>query len=576
MRKFLIIVILLCIEKSLHAQQPFIYSIKADSVKITNTCDTAELIIENHTQNVPGFLYNKGRGRTEFRRAVKLNDSTLVLGDDTIIIQGNIIADNGLSIDGKSVQLGQSVGAINDPAALKSNREIPMEGFDVRFKNINDTGCLKLYTSPTKTVTSPIIQFLDGYGTELGRISFFDTANNANMMIGRKAGSAQIAGAIRNTFIGFEAGKSVTSGSRNTAVGHRALTLATTGSGNVAVGGFTLESLTTGSNNFAFGYTSATSLTTGSNNICIGGSQVVTSALQKLKTGNNNLAIGIGALAEAGVTTSNFSDNIGIGFKCFYSNTLGNRNIGIGDSLCTNSLVGADNVLLGSKSISNGSQVGNANVIMGAGLISSGGAIGNNNIILGANFTTTSSVTNTVIIGQGITNNQSNIVRLGKSDQNVIIGATSNQTDNGNRVQILGTAFISDTLKMPNIVAQTDTANCKPVVVDANGNVFKMAGWNLPQITRTPVNDAGYSALASDYLIAFTALTAARTVTLPAASSMTNRIMIIKDESGAATTYNITINVTAGGTIDGASSKTISVNYGSIEVYSNGSQWFTK
>jgi hypothetical protein len=34
-----------------------VYTIKADSVKITN-CDSAELIIENHTQGVPGFLYN--------------------------------------------------------------------------------------------------------------------------------------------------------------------------------------------------------------------------------------------------------------------------------------------------------------------------------------------------------------------------------------------------------------------------------------------------------------------------------------------------------------------------------------
>ena len=86
MKKFLSLLILLCIEKSLHAQ--YVYTIKADSVKITNTCDTAELIIENHTQNVPGFLFNKGRGRTEFRRATLLNDSTVILGGDTLLIRG--------------------------------------------------------------------------------------------------------------------------------------------------------------------------------------------------------------------------------------------------------------------------------------------------------------------------------------------------------------------------------------------------------------------------------------------------------------------------------------------------------
>jgi hypothetical protein len=63
----------------------YVYTIKADSVKITNSCDTAELIIENHTQNVPGFLFNKGRGRTEFRRVLQnVNDNTFLIGADTL------------------------------------------------------------------------------------------------------------------------------------------------------------------------------------------------------------------------------------------------------------------------------------------------------------------------------------------------------------------------------------------------------------------------------------------------------------------------------------------------------------
>src|SRR3954463_15357757 len=82
MKRILFILILLCLEKSLHAQ--YVYTIKADSVKITNTCDTAELIIENHTQTVPGFLFNKGRGRTEFRRISQFDDTTVVIGGDTV------------------------------------------------------------------------------------------------------------------------------------------------------------------------------------------------------------------------------------------------------------------------------------------------------------------------------------------------------------------------------------------------------------------------------------------------------------------------------------------------------------
>src|SRR5689334_1763465 len=85
MKRILFFLVLVFLCKALHAQQPYVYTIKADSVKITNTCDTAELIIENHTQNVPGFLFNKGKGRTEFRRGLlKISDSIYIVGGDTL------------------------------------------------------------------------------------------------------------------------------------------------------------------------------------------------------------------------------------------------------------------------------------------------------------------------------------------------------------------------------------------------------------------------------------------------------------------------------------------------------------
>lgn len=60
-------------------------TISADSVKITNASRSAELILENSSRQTPGFLFNKGNGRTEFRRALlKLNDSTYIIGADTL------------------------------------------------------------------------------------------------------------------------------------------------------------------------------------------------------------------------------------------------------------------------------------------------------------------------------------------------------------------------------------------------------------------------------------------------------------------------------------------------------------
>ena len=84
MRRAIIICILAFPVNTLFSQ--YVYTIKADSVKITN-CDSAELIIENHTQGVPGFLYNKGNGRTEFHRVlIALNDSLYLFGPDTLNI----------------------------------------------------------------------------------------------------------------------------------------------------------------------------------------------------------------------------------------------------------------------------------------------------------------------------------------------------------------------------------------------------------------------------------------------------------------------------------------------------------
>ncbi len=63
-----------------------IYTIKADSVKLTN-CDSSELIIENHTQNIHGFLFNTGNGRTLFKKGLeKINNNSYLIGADTLNI----------------------------------------------------------------------------------------------------------------------------------------------------------------------------------------------------------------------------------------------------------------------------------------------------------------------------------------------------------------------------------------------------------------------------------------------------------------------------------------------------------
>jgi len=63
------------------------------------------------------------------------------------------------------------------------------------------------------------------------------------------------------------------------------------------------------------------------------------------------------------------------------------------------------------------------------------------------------------------------------------------------------------------------------------------------------------------------------TITLPAPTN--GRILIIKDSTGSAATNNITINPHASETIDGAASVVINVNWGEVQLQSDGTNWFT-
>lgn len=93
---------------------------------------------------------------------------------------------------------------------------------------------------------------------------------------------------------------------------------------------------------------------------------------------------------------------------------------------------------------------------------------------------------------------------------------------------------------------------------------------------RTTVADVAYQAVPVDEIVAYTTLTAARICTLPAVASMTvGAVIIVKDEAGTAGTNNLTVKGSGSENIDGANTKVISANYGSVRLYNTGAAWFT-
>jgi hypothetical protein len=119
-----------------------------------------------------------------------------------------------------------------------------------------------------------------------------------------------------------------------------------------------------------------------------------------------------------------------------------------------------------------------------------------------------------------------------------------------------------------------DTTNNRVTVHDG----VTAGGWPAAKLSevlttaRTAVADANYAALVSDRTIAFTAITAARAIALPAASSYPSGVSLrVMDESGNATsTRTIALAPNGADLIDGQSSATISSAYGYLVLQSNG------
>jgi hypothetical protein len=56
------------------------------------------------------------------------------------LVDANVLVNNGLSKDGDTIQFGQDVGAVGDPAALNNSRQIPLNGFNVAFTGTGSIG----------------------------------------------------------------------------------------------------------------------------------------------------------------------------------------------------------------------------------------------------------------------------------------------------------------------------------------------------------------------------------------------------------------------------------------------------
>jgi hypothetical protein len=283
---------------------------------------------------------------------------------------------------------------------------------------------------------------------------------------------------------------------------------------NISLGSNALLSNTSGEFNAAVGAEALQNNTTGFRNMAFG-----SQALKFNTTGNRNMAIGQSALEVA-----NASDNAAVGSQTLISLTSGGRNVGIGSNALFYATTGSSNVAVGTE----------------AGKFITGGS---NNVTSGTS----------VYLGDD-TRASAN----GNSNE-IVIGHNTNGL--GSNTATLGNSSITKTFLRGNTMVNTTTDNGVDEL-QVNGSISGI-GFKQAYVAKT----GAYTATNDDYVIDCTSGTF--TVTLPASSGRTGRILIIKN-SGAGT---ITVDGNGAETIDGAATYAISVQYGTIQIMSDGTNW---
>ena len=170
--------------------------------------------------------------------------------------------------------------------------------------------------------------------TTKGAIEQHNTGQS--VFVGQGAGQNDDLSNNNNAFVGYEAGRSNTTGGALVAVGYRALQSNTTAVNNTAVGYQSLGATTSGSSNTGVGFWSLLGNTTGIQNTAVG-----VDAMRFNTTGSNNAALGLYALRSG--TTGSY--NVAVGVESLTANT-GSNNTALGfSSGSTNT--GSGNIFIG-------------------------------------------------------------------------------------------------------------------------------------------------------------------------------------------------------------------------------------
>jgi hypothetical protein len=386
----------------------------------------------------------------------QLTNATAI-GYNSVVSASNSLVLGGLGTD--AVKVGIGVPAPSAVLDIAGNIKIA-DGTQGAGKVLtSDTNGVASWTTPSSSAWG-----LTGNTGTVDGTNFIGTTDNMPLNFkvnNQKAGRIDPSGP---TFLGYQAGKSNTTGLDNVGIGYQALTTNTTGYRNTSVGYQSSNSNTTGDSNSAFGYISLFSNTTGYSNTAIGSASMYNnttgfgntalgwaslwgntigafniaignSALSANSTGQSNTAVGYYSL----LNNSTGNSNLAIGYTALYTNTIGNNNVASGAYSLEWNSTGSENTANGNYSLFS-NNTGGRNTAMGYNaLYNNTSGIGNtaigwyalqsnatsdHNTALGYNaFSSGTSYSNSTAIGYNAQVTASNMIRLGDANITSINGA---------------------------------------------------------------------------------------------------------------------------------------------------------
>jgi hypothetical protein len=430
-----------------------------------------------------------------------------------------------------------------------------------------------------------------------------NTSGSGNSALGMGALGNNTSGS-NNTAVGADALRNNTTSAANVAIGAAALTANTTGNYNSAVGTYSLQSNTGGSNNTCSGYSSLSKNTTGAGNTGMGAA-----TLQNTTTGVNNTATGNGAMQNSTTGNNNDADgafalqfvttggnNVGTGYGALINLTTGNYNTSLGNSSGVTDTTGSNNTFVGSGAdalsgaLTNATAIGyNAKVGVSNALILGGTGSYAVNVGIG-----TTAPLSALDVSGGIAVGNYAGTNAAPSKGFIVSGNSGFGTSNpGNLVDINSGTGGASGLRLKQLPtgavlfmsASADVAQSNQnFYFDVTNYRLGIAAGTTPNSTLTvggslstgiTTKTASYVAGGSDYTILCNNTSGSISITLPLASGCSGRIYVIKKIS--ATSGNpVVVQRNGSGTdlIDGAASVTITNQYSSYQVQSDGSNWW--